>query len=70
MSNLEPWQERLIEEEKELASKLEKLTEFMKTDQFAMLYGVDQDLLELQLFHMKKYSAVLSERIERINQDF
>jgi len=61
---MEAYQERVIEEKKELDNKRIKLTEFMHSDAYAELGATNQGLLMVQLVAMKNYSNALERRIE------
>lgn len=58
-----PHQERVVEEKKQLDEKLDKLTEFLKTDTFKNLNEYERERLERQHEYMTGYSDVLAERI-------
>ncbi len=62
---LQPFQQRVVDEKKDLDSKIEKLNNFTKTDEFENLIIYEQkDLLD-QLTAMRNYSYCLGRRIER-----
>ena len=61
---MEDYQERVIEEKRELDEKLGKLKEFSTGDVFAGLPADEQGRLNRQHSIMEDYSAVLGERIE------
>lgn len=63
MKQLEPYQERLLEEKKELDIKLDKLTNFLKSEMFKKISPIDAILLENQRTIMVEYSAILAQRI-------
>jgi hypothetical protein len=56
--------ERLEQEEKELASKAIKLSEFLTTDAYQELSDGNQYLLQKQLEVMSEYVNILGTRIE------
>lgn len=58
------YQERVITEQAELHTKVEKLSEFISTDVFSGLGHDEQQRLTEQLHHMKKYDEVLVRRIQ------
>lgn len=63
---MRPYQQRVVDEKKELDDKLEKLSKFIDNeDLFFALEIEDQDLLGEQEDLMKRYSEVLQKRIER-----
>jgi len=61
---MEAYQDRVVEEKKELDDKRIKLTDFMHGDTYAGLPATEQGLLMVQLVAMKNYSNVLDRRIE------
>lgn len=63
MKKLEPWQERLLAEKVELSIKVERLSDFLGTDQADGLGRGVYGLLRVQLAHMSGYLAVLDQRI-------
>jgi hypothetical protein len=56
-------QQRVVDEKSELSGKLDKLESFCDTSIFAGLPPAEQSRLTRQLFIMKLYEQVLSERI-------
>jgi hypothetical protein len=60
---MQPFQERVIEEKRELDEKIAKLDLFWKGDVFLTLPSAEQVLLRRQLVAMEDYSAMLGERI-------
>ena len=56
--------ERLKEEEKELATKAIKLSEFISTDAYQELSDGNQYLLQKQLEVMAEYVNILGTRVE------
>lgn len=58
-----PHQLRVIDERTELAAKLFKLNEFIKSTTFASLDSTEQGRLKLQSMLMTSYCQVLQERI-------
>jgi len=63
MKDLQPHQQRVVDEKVELDSKREKLGSFKNTDTFAGLPWQEQERLNTQGHLMTMYSAVLGERI-------
>ena len=61
---LNEWQQRLLDETRELARKLNKLNDFMSGDVFPRLDRKAKDLLYEQNIAMTKYLQVLSQRLE------
>lgn len=58
-----PYQERVVQEKKELDEKLVKLNAFLLSDQFTLLPTDEQGRLNIQRFCMDGYSRMLGERI-------
>lgn len=56
---------RLQDEEITLNAKIIRLRDFEETDTFRELEPIDQNLLDTQLYFMRKYSYILGERIRR-----
>lgn len=63
MKDLQPHQQRVVDEKAELDEKLGKLRAFFGTDIFANLEDAEMDRLQRQADHMSAYSGVLGERI-------
>lgn len=63
MSTLQPHQQRVVDEKRELDERLEKLNAFFRTPAFHGLEGAEQGRLGRQAGIMMQYSAVLAERI-------
>jgi hypothetical protein len=63
MPNLQPHQQRVVDEKYELDAKREKLGVFKNTDLFSSLPWQEQERLNTQAHIMTMYSAVLGERI-------
>lgn len=61
---METWEDRLKKETTELAEKVNKLQDFMRTKVFYELSRAGKDLLYAQLEHMLKYLQVLGKRCE------
>lgn len=62
-TGLQPHQQRVVDEKRELDERLEKLNAFFRTPTFHGLDGVEQGRLGRQAGIMMQYSAVLAERI-------
>ncbi len=60
---MEAFQERVIEEEKELAGKIRRLDSFVESGTFEAIHGEEQDRMLRQLRAMRIYCGVLGERI-------
>jgi hypothetical protein len=60
---MQPHQQRVVDEKAELSEKLNKLEAFESGAIFAGLPPAEQTRLTRQLFIMKLYEQVLSERI-------
>lgn len=57
---------RLIEEHEALTEKLQKLRQFLETDEYESLDSIDRDLLSAQASLMEQYVTILGARLERI----
>lgn len=66
-SPLQPFQQRVVDEQKDLAEKIVKLQTFTNTSVFTLLPSPDKDLLQRQLACMKEYYNILSFRIARFS---
>jgi hypothetical protein len=62
---MQPHEERVVAEERELSEKLNKLGDFIHSAVFLTLLPVDQSLLQQQEDHMRAYAGVLRQRIAR-----
>lgn len=62
--SLQPHQERVVQEKKELDEKIEKLQAFLKTEKFNDIDIDEQERLDDQLDVMQEYSTILLARIE------
>lgn len=60
---MQPHQERVVTEKKELDEKIKKLAEFRLSPTCRQLPEDEQDRLYAQYTHMNNYSLVLGERI-------
>lgn len=61
---MEAYVERMIEEQKNLQEKIDKLEKFINSDDCKKLSVQKQFLLELQHAYMVSYNSVLVKRIE------
>ncbi len=61
-------QERVVIEKDQLDERLEKLLAFRRSERFQEVPVAEQLRLDRQLHIMRKYSAVLDERIAAFNQ--
>jgi len=67
---MEPHQQRVIDEQRELNDKLSKLSSFMATTSFVELVQMDErKRLIVQQAIMKKYNAILCDRIKAFTID-
>lgn len=62
---LEPYQQRVVDENEELKEKIDKLQAFMLSPKWKELQAIDQYLLSSQLQVMQAYSQILFQRITR-----
>jgi len=60
---MQEWQQRVIDEQNELALKLGKLKDFIDTEKFKALSKDERDLLIDQRNTMRTYLLILSQRI-------
>lgn len=60
---MQPYQERVVQEKKELDEKLAKLDAFGRTEQYTLLPVDEQGRLNRQHSIMEQYSQILQERI-------
>lgn len=68
MSNqLQPHQQRVVDENKELGDRLAKLLAFFQSPIFLKLSEAERSRLRNQARFMDGYAAVLEERIEAFN---
>jgi hypothetical protein len=61
----QPFQQRVIDEKRELDEKLSKLISFIKADTFQELDSINQSLLRRQAGIMQDYSDTLELRIKK-----
>jgi hypothetical protein len=67
---LEDWKQRLLDETREEATKLNKLNEFMAGDVFPTLSREEKDLLYEQVRIMNSFVQVLGKRLEHYGIKF
>ena len=60
---MQAFQQRVVDERNELTSKLDKLTEFLKSEIFKALPTDEQTRLQKQHAVMNEYANILAERI-------
>ena len=63
MNNLQPHQQRVVEEREDLEERLMKLKVFLTSDVFQTLDDTNKDLLETQAVVMGHYLTILTARI-------
>jgi hypothetical protein len=63
---MEPWQERVVDEKRELDGRIERLSAFLEGP--AERDAVDASLLVSQLEVMRDYSRLLGMRIRRFDR--
>lgn len=64
LRKLEPHQQRVMDEERDLQSKIVALGKFIGGEIFAGLEQAEQHRLVVQLHVMQQYRAILRQRIE------
>lgn len=57
---------KMQQENKELVVNIDKLVEFMHTDNYTKLSGLDQGFAMVQLRGMRMYQEALSDRIAQL----
>lgn len=62
--NLQPHQQRVVDEKNELSERLSKLLSFLQGPIFPTLSEAERARLRMQARFMDGYAAVLEERIE------
>lgn len=62
---MEDWQQRVIDEHTELVAKMDKLLDFLSTQQCAAMPVKDRELLVRQRRAMMDYAMILAERCLR-----
>jgi hypothetical protein len=60
-----PWQLRVLDENRELLARLDKLCDYMATDAYRALDEISRHLLGKQLGYMRDYAHILGMRIAR-----
>ena len=65
---MEQWQERVIQEKKELDEKIDKLKKFLDEESIDALDQTERLRLEVQLTIMESYSNILKARITSWSQ--
>jgi hypothetical protein len=60
---MQEFQQRVLEEKKQLDERLEKLTAFINGSKFETLDAADQERLHHQQEVMREYAQILAERI-------
>jgi hypothetical protein len=67
---MEPWQERVVEEKRELDGRIERLSAFLEgpAESGNLRDAVDASLLVSQLEVMRDYSRLLGMRIRRFDR--
>lgn len=63
MKELEPYQQRVIDEKKDLDGKIKRLDAFVNSEKFPTLAKEERERMDRQFFIMQQYSEVLGERI-------
>lgn len=64
---MEDWQKRVIQEQKELDEKRDKLDKFLVSSNFFALDSDVQKLMRQQSQAMEKYSSILRRRIVKFS---
>lgn len=67
---MEAFQERVVEEKRELDEKLTALCEFIKSEQFRTLSADEHGRMNVQQALMAYYSQVLGDRIEAFESGY
>jgi hypothetical protein len=62
---MQPYQERVVVELKELHKKIDKLILFIEGEQFKNLDVIDKSFLKQQLDAMMEYRKILVKRVDR-----
>lgn len=66
---MQPHEQRVVDEHKELVAKLSRLVQFMETDLYHGLSFDEQHLLARQCRVMHEYSSILALRINAFAKD-
>lgn len=69
MNEYAPYQQRVLDERKELGVKTQALSKFLDTAVFEKLPLYEQKLLALQFSAMSSYELLLDMRIENFNKE-
>ncbi len=69
MSNYKPHEQRVVDEAKELNTKLSALRAFFTSETFDTLKPEDQALLMMQEMAMQNYLTILHRRIENFDHE-
>lgn len=64
---MEDWQQRVIDEKKELDDRLERLNAFLSSPKVNEIELLQKDLMSRQAGYMSAYSLTLRDRIEAFN---
>lgn len=64
-----PYQQRVVDEKRELDTKIDALYLFLGTNMYSSLPSKERVLLNNQFNHMVSYSGILAERIANFNQE-
>lgn len=62
--SIQPYQQRVVDEQVELDIKLSALSKFLDTPMYSGINSDEQKLLTRQMYHMERYSQALHDRIE------
>lgn len=65
---MQPFQQRVVDEQTELNEKIVKLEAFLEGDFFKKLPKAEQDRLTMQAIHMNDYNDVLRDRIRNFTE--
>lgn len=66
---MKPYQDRVVEEKRELDAKRDNLRAFLATDACACLPTREQMRLKQQFWVMTQYSEILGQRIEAFGKE-
>jgi len=61
---MEPWQERVVSEKRELDARIHRLRAVLEKPEIYQLELLQMDLMLRQLGYMRAYSSCLRDRIE------
>lgn len=64
MTQLAPYQQRVVDERQELEARLDKLRAFLKTETCLQMPFKERNLLAMQVRVMAEYSEILASRID------